>query len=157
MPESPRIADQLLRSVYGPAWHGPALKEILANVEPDQAARRPILGAHTIWELVSHITAWQEAVRAWLTGELGSLPELDKIPDVDWPPTPAPPTPEAWKDAVTAAKRACKNLVKAVQNLDDARLDEIVAGREYNVYFLLHGVVQHNLYHAGQIAILKKA
>jgi hypothetical protein len=50
-----------------------------------------------------------------------------------------------------------KDLVAAIRGMEDARLDEPAGGREFNFYFLLHGVVQHNLYHAGQIALLKKA
>src|SRR5258708_29875649 len=128
MAEAPRIADQLQRTFHGPAWHGPALLELLNGVDADQAARRPVGSAHTIWELVSHIAAWEDAARGWLAGEIASLPQLDMMPDVDWPPMPSP-TAEAWKHAVDTARRGNRSLVKLIQTLDDARLEEIVAGR----------------------------
>src|SRR5450432_2781890 len=62
MAEVNRILDQLHRAYDGPAWHGPALREILAGVTWQTAALHPITGAHTIWELVLHLTVWMSVV-----------------------------------------------------------------------------------------------
>jgi len=59
-----RLANHIRRTVTGPMWHGPALGELLADVSVDEARIRPIAGAHTIWELVLHVTAWADIARA---------------------------------------------------------------------------------------------
>ncbi len=148
MNEVERIADQLHRSYYGDAWHGPALQELLKDVTPQQAARRTISGAHTIWEIVLHIAAWESAAGAALSG--AAMPALPW--EGNWPAAAG----ARWEDAQAFLKRATDELESQVRKLPAARLAEIVPGREYSIYFLLHGVVQHNLYHAGQIALLKK-
>lgn len=147
MSEVERIADQLHRSYYGEAWHGPALAELLKGVSAEQAARRAIPSAHTIWELVLHIAAWESAATQALSG--AALPTLPW--DGDWPKPGA-----SWEEAQARLKRSTDELESAIRRLPDTKLSETVPGREYSVYYLLHGVVQHNLYHAGQIALLKK-
>lgn len=81
MSEVKRIGDQLRRSHEGIAWHGPSLLELLNGVTADQASRRPVPAAHTIWELVLHITACKEVVTRRLTGE--TVPDLP--PEEDFP------------------------------------------------------------------------
>lgn len=152
MTEIERIADQLRRAHEGEAWHGPALNEILKGVTAEAAARRPIASAHSIWEIVLHVGVWESVVRRRLSGEvIGDLP-----PEQDWPAVHE--TSEgAWKQALAALDRGHAELQKAVMRITDRQLAEPVPGPEYTVYFMLHGTVQHALYHAGQIALLKKA
>jgi uncharacterized damage-inducible protein DinB len=149
--ESRRIEDQLNRSFRGEAWHGPCLEELLRDVSFEQAAAKPVDGAHSVWEIVSHITAWIDAARRRMEGE-----PLELSPEQDWPALPEP-SDAAWKIALGNLEGAHEKLRGAVAALDSERLDDKVPGKPYSVYFLLHGIVQHNLYHAGQIAILKKA
>jgi len=153
MPEVSRILDQLHRAYEGPAWHGPALREILADVTYQTAARRPIPGAHTIWELVLHLTVWISVPTRRIAGaEIPTLP-----PDQDWPAAPEP-TDSGWDQALDRLAQAQRALEAEVRKLTDDRLREQVLGEvPYSIYTMLHGVVQHNLYHAGQIAILRKA
>lgn len=153
MGEATQIADQLHRAFHGEAWHGPALMELLGGVTPEQAARRPLPKAHSIWEIVLHIGAWENVARRWLAGEIAALPNLEAADD--WPPV-HDRSATAWKQAVDALVANHDRLVQLVSKLSDPQLNEKVAGREYNVYFLLHGLAQHCLYHAGQIAVLKK-
>ena len=150
--ETKRIASQLRRSYEGPAWHGPALRELLEGVTAEHAAAKPVPGAHSVWELVLHIDAWERQALTTLEGETYE----SMTGDADWPPV-RDTTAEAWKDALERLGSTTSKLVQAVRLTDEAKLDEIVAGKEFNYYFLLHGVVQHNLYHAGQIALLKRA
>jgi uncharacterized damage-inducible protein DinB len=153
MPEVSRILDQLHRSYEGPCWHGPALREILAGVSYETAAQRPIPGAHTIWELVLHITVWISIPTRRIEGV--GIPNLP--PDQDWPATPEP-SESGWRQALDQLAQAQRGLEEAVRQLPDDRLREKVLGDvPYSIYTMLHGVVQHNLYHAGQIALLKKA
>lgn len=148
--ECKRIADQLRRSVHGEAWHGPALMELLGDVGWEKAAARPIAGAHSIWEITLHITAWADVCRRRAGGEAVELTD-----DEDWPAI-GNVSETAWRRAVEDLERSEARLAEMVDRLADDRLAEAVAGKSYSLYFLLHGVVQHNIYHAGQIALLKK-
>lgn len=145
------LAEQLRRSLDGDAWHGPALLELLANVDAATAAAKPISDVHSIWELVLHIAVWDEAAMRRLDGKVWQPEGTDNFP------IPPKPTPAAWRKAVAHAKRTHNRLVKTVASLSESRLRDRVPGKKYDFYFMLHGVAQHELYHAGQIAILKKA
>lgn len=150
MTETERIADQLWRSQHGVAWHGPALGELLKGVDSKVASHRGGGGTHTIWEIVHHITAWQKAAMRAANGE--RMAELDGADD--WPPPGA--TEEEWNESVAWLEDVNRGLCAAIGQFAEERLSEIVPGRDYSFYFLFHGVVQHNLYHGGQIALLKK-
>ncbi len=151
MNETKRIADQLRRSQQGAAWHGPAVAELLKGVDSLLAQRKPLSGVHSIWELVLHITAWQAAALRAVRGD--KMPQLDG--QDDWPVSGH--TEQDWREAVERLERVNEKLVASVANFSDERLSDTVPGRDYSFYFLFHGVVQHNLYHAGQVAILKAA
>jgi len=149
--EAALIADQLRRAFYGEAWHGPAVIELLVDVDAATAAARPLANAHSIWELVLHIAAWDNAAMVRLGGEKCQLTSLDNFPPV------SKGAEAAWRRAVAETKRTHDRLVKTVAGLSDSRLHDRVPGKKYDFYHMLHGVAQHELYHAGQIAILKKA
>jgi len=150
--EVKRISSQLRRSFDGEAWHGPSVREVLANVTAGQAAARPIPNAHTIWELALHIAAWENVARRRIEGEI--IPNVSN--EEDWPAV-TDTGEEAWQKAIEYLGQNHEALRDVVRKLDEAQLSEMAAGANYSVYFLLHGVVQHNIYHAGQIALLKKA
>ena len=156
--ECSRIADQLRRAFSGDAWHGPSLRETLAGISAEQANGRPIPAAHSIWELLLHIETWVHAPRAAMTGT--AMPALDKTDhiaaEVDWPPVRATAKAD-WEAAKKHAFGAAEEMTAAIEKFGDSRLNETVPGRGYDFYFLLHGVVQHTLYHTGQMAALKKA
>jgi uncharacterized damage-inducible protein DinB len=144
------IAEQLRRAFDGDAWHGPALLELLQDVGAATAAAKPLPDVHSIWELALHIAVWDAAACRRLNGETFQPEGLENFPL-------APnPTDAAWRKAVAQVKRAHDDLVKMVAGLPESRLWERVPGKKYDFYFMLHGVAQHELYHAGQIAILKK-
>jgi uncharacterized damage-inducible protein DinB len=152
MNETTRIRDLLDRSVGGDAWHGPALLELLAGVPAELAARRPIAGAHSIWEIVLHLTGVQEIVGRRLAGE----PAGETPPEEDWPPVGAAGL-DAWRAAVAALDDGRRRLAARIAAFPEGRLDDTVPGRNHSFYVMLHGVVEHHLYHAGQIALLKRA
>ena len=151
MKETDRIRDQLNRAFSGNAWHGPSVMEILENVTAAQAAQRPINRAHTIWELVLHIRAWENACRRRLAGDRAELPDEE-----DWQAF-ADTSDEAWQSTLESLKESHQRLMAAIALVDDARLDEPILEGMPSIYMTLQGAVQHDLYHAGQIAILKKA
>jgi hypothetical protein len=151
--ESLRIADQLRRAFAGDAWHGPSLLELLDSVTSKQAVARPLPSGHTIWELVLHIdlyvgvaceATWGVPMprlygtgKDWLAGTEGG--------------------DGAWVDARDRLFQSGERLAKAIALFADSRLQDTVPGREYDFYYLFHGIVQHSLYHGGQIAMLRRA
>jgi uncharacterized damage-inducible protein DinB len=151
MSETARIADQLKRAFAGDAWHGPALMEILADVDAPAAAARPISLAHTIWELTLHITAWDGAILRRLAGQAASPSDAENFPKI------RDTSESAWRTALENLQRQHQELLRAISDMPDRRLSEQVPGKDYDFYFLLHGTVQHALYHAGQIVMLKRA
>ncbi|HET9790973.1 MAG TPA: DinB family protein [Candidatus Angelobacter sp.] len=154
--ECSRIAEQLRRAFAGEAWHGPSLSELLSDVNNKQANSRPLAAAHSIWELTLHISVWTAHARASMNGV--PMPQFvaNMPPEQNWPEI-KDPGPGAWRQTVDNTFRAGKELAAAIENFGDERLGETVPGRDYAFYNLFHGIVQHSIYHGGQIAILKKA
>jgi uncharacterized damage-inducible protein DinB len=150
MKEVERITDQLQRAFQGEAWHGPAVMEILEGITSQQAAARPRDAVHNIWEIALHIAAWERAGVMRLQGDRAQLPTEE-----DWPPINEM-SELAWKQTRRALEQGHEELVHAISQLDESRLDEPIVEGMSSVYATLHGIIQHDLYHAGQIAILKK-
>ena len=151
-----QIAEQLRRAFDGSAWHGPSLLELLEDVDAETAAAKPFPNVHSIWELVLHTAVWDRAVRRRIAGQR-TQPKGKK----NFPPVPksssAAAKQAAWRKTVSLLTRTHADLMRAVSALPEERLRDHVPGKRYDILFMLHGVLQHELYHAGQIAILKKA
>ena len=157
MSETQRIADELLREHTGDPWHGSSITTLLRDVTAAQAASRSVPHVHTVWQLVLHMTAWKHEVRRRLAGEPAGDP-----PEGDWPEVGAT-TPERWREAVERLNEAQTALVAAVREFPESRLFEPTndardgqGGAGVSNYVLLHGLAQHDAYHAGQIALLVK-
>ena len=148
MTEAERIADQLLRAFEGDTWAGRSIKSIVAEISAEQAARHPLAGSHSAWELVRHIGTWLKVAEIRLGGQVHDPTEEENFGRI------ADQSAAAWGEEWRELERRYRGLAEAVTRLSDERLDQLVVGREYSVYHLLHGVVQHSLYHAGQIAVL---
>jgi uncharacterized damage-inducible protein DinB len=150
--ELERLDEQLRRSLEGDAWHGPAVLEALAGVTPEQAAAHPIAGAHSIWELVLHLAGDYRLVMRRLAGNAAPL-----TPEEEWPVVPVV-SAESWQGTVQGLRHLNEDMRRAVRAFDPARLDEpLVAQPPYTAYTQFIGITQHGLYHAGQIAVLKRA
>jgi uncharacterized damage-inducible protein DinB len=147
-----RLEEQLGRALEGDAWHGPSVLELLDGVTAHQAAAHPIAGAHSIWELVLHLSGDYGLVLRRLGGDGRQLTATE-----DWPAVPEP-SEENWRETVRALKQLNADLRRAVRDFPPERLDEpLVAEAPYTAYTQFIGVTQHGLYHAGQIALLRKA
>ncbi len=144
------LLDELKRIHNGGAWHGPSVREALAGVTVEQAASRPLPGAHSIWELVLHLAAWEKLIGRRLEGQRANEPE-----EGDFPAAGA--TEEAWVQALAQLENAHERLLGLVTKLTDADLDRVVVGKDYSWGFMLRGAVNHSAYHAGQIGRLNKA
>ena len=150
MTEVERIVDQYDRAMNGDAWHGDPVWKILDGLSAVQAAWRANPEVHTIWELVSHMRFWETEVRRRLSRRPArSVEELNfpAMPDV---------TAKNWTGALAEFRQSNRDFRTALTKLDDSQLDHQVHGRENSNYVEAHGVLQHHLYHAGQIAILSK-
>jgi len=150
-----RIQEGLDRSFDGVAWHGPAVMSLLDNVTAADAAAHPVAGVHSMWELVLHMAAWKRVVRRRLAGErVNDLP-----PDEDWPSVTDTSEP-AWRNALDELRRTHRELARVVATMNDTQLDDPLVGEgstTYSISTTLHGIIEHDLYHAGQVAILKRA
>jgi len=156
MSEVTRIA-QLYRTVYdgdksGEAWHGPALKPLLKDVTAEQAARTPIVGQHSIFQLVLHIAYWEEIELRRFLGETVTAPL--NTPD-DWPPN-RKITDTEWKAILARLEASHAAFRKAIEASSDKKLTQAVPGRNHDNYTLLHGTIDHCVYHTAQIALLKR-
>lgn len=150
--ESKRLEDQLRRMLEGKAWHGPSVLELLEGISAEQAASHPIAGAHSIWELVLHLGTDYTLVLRRLAGDGHPL-----TPGEDWPACPEP-TEENWRRTVQELESLNGKLRQAVLDFPAGRLDDpLVPEVSYTAYTQFIGVTQHHSYHAGQIALLKRA
>lgn len=145
------IKDQLEKAFYGGAWHGPSVLESLENISAEQAVSKPVKNSHSIWEITLHINTWQQCALRRLSGE-----KYEPSPEEDWPEVKND-SQSSWESTISNLKDSMANLIEFLSKLDENILNENIAGKNYTSYFLLHGLVQHNVYHAGQIVILKKA
>ncbi len=155
MLETERIAEEIDQAAVGEAWHGPALQQAVNGVGAADARARPVAGAHTIWEIVLHMTTWAIEVERRLRENARPLDASE-----DWP-DPGPEGEAAWTEVKSALVDAHRRLRQTIQEFPTGRLAEQVpstSGEDHtSFYVMLHGLAQHDAYHAGQIAMLKKA
>ena len=150
MSEIKLIADQLKRAFDGEAWHGEALMEILEGISAETAAAHPISGAHSIWELVLHLTTWERVIAHRMKGQALMPSDEENFPQV------SVATDAAWREALQKLRTTHAELIQMVSSMNEAQLYEPVPGKDYALHFMLTGAVQHAAYHGGQIALLKK-
>lgn len=144
------LADQIDRAYRGESWHGPSVREVLDGVSAEDAAAHPIPGAHSIWEIVLHMISGYKLVLRRVRGEPGQYSEADAWPGV------ADPSAEAWRDAQHRLDELNQELQAAVRVFPAERLSQAL-GAEYSAFIQFAGAPQHDLYHAGQMVMLKKA
>jgi len=151
MTEVERITEQYDRALQGGAWHGDSVWEILRDIPAEQAFWRPLPAVHTIWELVMHMAFWETEVCRRL--QKLSLPPEETM---NFPTLPEP-TSENWQHALDTLRNSNVEFRRKLLELHDAELDRPLSRPTYTVYVEVHGVIQHHLYHAGQIAMLRKS
>ena len=151
-------AAELRKGWDGDPWHGPGTLSLVEGLDAAAAAARPAAPAHSIWELVLHMTSWQNEVRRRLAGAQPAQPE-----EGDWPAV-GETSPAAWRGAVSALGASLEELARAVEELPPSVLDRPVGatrdaplGTGVSCREMIHGLVQHNAYHSGQVAVLRKA
>lgn len=151
MSEIQHLLDLMDRTWAGDAWHGPSVHEALKGCTASEAAQRPLPNAHTIHELAEHMIVWQEAVRRWLAGE-----EYTVTPEMDWKKI-TDGSDAAWAETRARMETTRAALRAAIAGFPEAKLGEARAPGKMPWYAVLHATVHHDLYHTGQIAMLRKA
>jgi len=152
MSEIEQIVEELKMAFEGEPWHGPALMEIVAGVDAKAASAHPIAEAHSIWELVLHIAAWERAINTRIVRR-----KALQLNDQENFPTVTDASEAAWRQAIEKLRQDHRELVATTSGLSESQLSEQVPGKPYDIRFMLHGSAQHVAYHGGQIALLKKA
>ena len=157
MTEKERLIDQFEREIQGQPWHGSSLTTILDGVNAEQATRKPSPDAHSIWEILLHMTGWKREVTNRARGGVAAEPTLG-----DWPAI-GEPTESRWREAQADHLRAQRELIDVVSGLSDTQIRARVpgdtaafVGAGLSILATLWGLVQHDVYHSGQIALLKK-
>ncbi len=150
MVEARKIAELLRQTYDGQPWYGPSLKENLTGVTAEIAFSKSTGGAHTISVIVDHIAFWMEVVMKRLDGK-----KAEPSPEEDWLTTSVM-TKESWEKSIKRLDTAFGDLVERIGKLTLYQLESVVSGKNYDIYTMLHGVIDHIVYHSGQIAILRK-
>jgi uncharacterized damage-inducible protein DinB len=138
----------LKRTYEKDAWHGPSVKESLTNVKQEHVFNR-VANTHSIIELVAHMTAWRRYVIHMLEGD--ATYKVDEALNF--------PAAENWGETFQRLEESQQQLLAAVEKFPSEKLYEQVAGKTspLTFYTLLHGIIHHDLYHTGQIMLIRKA
>ncbi|MGB7556788.1 MAG: DinB family protein [Candidatus Korobacteraceae bacterium] len=152
MTEVQRILDQYDRVMHGSPWHGDAIWKILDSISAEKAASRPIANAHSIWEIVGHMAFWEDVAGKRIEGLRAGLME-----EGNFPPAPPAATEANWQKTLEAFRASNQMFRAALQKLEVSYLDQLSAAGKRSYYDEAHGLMEHSVYHAGQIALLAKA
>jgi hypothetical protein len=134
------------------AWHGTNLRGSLRGVTTAQALWRPAPGRHNIWEEVLHAAYWKYAIRQRLIrGKRGQFP----LKGSNWFPSPEPAGAREWKQALALLQQTHNSLLQSVAQFPASRLNRPVHG-PWPAFDAILGVAFHDIYHAGQIQLLKR-
>ncbi|HYG63909.1 MAG TPA: DinB family protein [Thermoanaerobaculia bacterium] len=152
------LIEEFGRIYSGDPWYGPSMREVLTGISAAEAAVHPLPAAHSVWDLVLHMTGWTEEVARRVEGGEPSLPQAG-----DWPALPVV-SAATWDAALAGLESAHERLLRALEGFPEERLSEMVGdardlplGTGVSFEGMLRGLVQHHAYHTGQIALLKKA
>jgi uncharacterized damage-inducible protein DinB len=143
--ETQRIADSYRAATVKGAWYGPTLAELLAGISPELAIKAPLPEAHSIAALLQHLLLWNERIRN--TSDSNLMPRWDA--EREWAEPPVP-----WNDLVIRWNQSRDLLEEKIRSFPAADLTKQVAGRSYPYETMFDGIVQHAIYHSGQIAMV---
>ena len=149
--ELTRIEEQVDRAFEGEAWHGPSVLEVLSDLSAETASAHPIPDAHSIWEIVLHLAATYRLVLERIQGRSGNL-----TAEQDWPAV-GPRDAKRWREAVDELRQLNREVRQAILAFAEDRLEEMLAPGHSSAYVHFAGLAQHDAYHAGQIALLRRA
>lgn len=135
------------------AWHGPNLRGSIRGLTAQEAAWRPGPKRHNIWEIVVHCAYWKYTVRRRILGEKrGSFP----LKGSNWFPRTGAPSEKTWRADIKLLEDAHRKMIEAIRSLTVRDLRKIPAGSTLRHEATLRGIASHDVYHAGQIQLLKR-
>jgi len=149
MDEKNRIKDLFNRAYYSKSWHGDSISKIIEGLTWEEC-RKKLNSTHTIAELILHMIAWKNMVSSCLSGANVSLSDEE-----DWP-KPDLSNDSDWEKIKLDLERAHVDFIGSVDKFDFDKMNEIVQGQNYPFFVMIYGLLEHDIYHAGQIAIIKK-
>lgn len=150
--EVQHIITTLQESLDGDPWYGRSIYPILDEVDPSTVFINPDEKGHALIELLYHMIAWAQFIQSTL--EADPAKGIKYYEALDW--REIDPTIHTWKNGVNEFKATHKRILELLQTKNDDFLASPVSQRTYNVGYMLHGLIQHNIYHLGQIACVKK-
>jgi uncharacterized damage-inducible protein DinB len=145
------IIRDLENTLDGTPWFGRAVYELLREVDESKASIKPKEDAHSMIELIYHMLTWAQFTLKRI--EKDKINDLAAFEKLDW--RDIDPQVHGWEEGLSEYIATHQQIIAQLQTKDDAFLDEKVDYRKYNFRFLLNGLIQHNIYHAGQIVYLK--
>lgn len=151
--EIQRIKHSFKMIYNGAPWHGTSLLDLLKGVDYLQASQRVFPNSHSIWELVQHIYNWREFAIKKMENEAGFDIVINS--ESDWTNLQIP-IEASWQKLLSDLVENQKVILEILDGWLDEQLDDQVPGKDYNYYTLLHGIIKHDIYHAGQIAMTRK-
>ena len=146
--ETQKIVSLLKQTFEKKAWHGPAVKEVLNKITPDQVFNR-LPNTHSIIELVAHMTSW----RVYVTRRLSGDDSYEVSDELNFPAR------TDWVETLEQLEESQRQLILEIEKFPEKKLGELVAGFRdpYTYYTLIHGIIHHDLYHTGQLMLIQKA
>jgi len=149
MADSVKSITRLLQKAFEKnAWHGPSVREVLDSI-PDGMSFEKLPGTHSIIELVAHMHSWREFVVRKLEGDLQYVVgDSQNFPEIT-----------NWQEIKEKLYRNQERLLNALESFPESSLATLVphASHKYTYYTMLHGIIHHDLYHIGQIVLIKKS
>ena len=146
------IIQRIERVLDGEPWYGKATLTILDEVDSSKGGLHRGGSSHSILDILYHMNTWAEFTLKRIQQDKSY--DLKQAEEMDW--RKIDPKIHTWKKGVTAYKNFHKEIIAELQKKDDSFLVEMVDFRKYNFRFLINGLIDHNIYHAGQIALLNK-
>ena len=146
------ILRNLQNTLSGEPWFGRAIYPILEEVDESKVFINPGNSEHSLIELLYHMITWAEFCLKQL--EKASPQEMKEVESRDWREIDSKNL--TWKNGMGEFRKIHEQIISVLDTKEDSFLKEIVPGREFNFRFMLNGLIQHNIYHLGQIAYVKK-
>lgn len=150
MSETQRISNLYQKLYDGSPWIDITIRGVLENITAEQAAKKVLPNANTIWEITNHIIAWRNNVLQRVQGEVITTPENNYFKPITDTST------EAWKNTSAKLDESQTAWLKFLNEFNESDFENIYPNNEMTYYEHIHGIIQHDCYHLGQIVILAK-
>lgn len=146
------IINSMQEVLSGGPWYGKSVLEMLNQINNDVIYKKPNDNSHSLIEILYHMVTWAEFAQHRLERDRDT--DMTALEALDWRETN--PEIHTWNNGISQFTAATNKTIEILKDSSDDILEEKVDFREYNFRYLLNGVIQHNIYHIGQIAYLNK-